>query len=192
MALSVIYWVEVMVTVIDRHIIQSSNVGKNQLRSNGNPLKTPYLSRFYARTWPSMELQVISWAEKIILVIFYKFLLYISSNQLSIARFLADLVHFNRPGLPVDRFSSAQKFFFTKTNNVKGVSLHQRESHCCLKSPEFGLQENSVFRPKIVRASRSTLSTLSKCPNIESTFYWDQYHSFQTSSLSQATSKSHN
>jgi hypothetical protein len=86
-----------------------------------------------------MELQVIFWVEKMILVIIYKFLrrkfkiniyaLYVLSNQLLIARFLADLVHFNRPGLLVDRFLSAQKNFFTNANNAKGFSLQQRESH---------------------------------------------------------------
>ena len=75
--------------------------------------------------------------------------LHFPTVQLSIVRFSGDPAQFNRPGLPVDRFSCAQKRFFINTNNVKGYLLQQHESHCCLEAPRYGLQKNSVFRPKM-------------------------------------------
>jgi accessory gene regulator protein AgrB len=83
-----------------------------------------------------MAVPVIFWAEKLILVINYQFtprkaninnyMLHLSSIQLSIAIFIGEPADFNRPGLPVDRFSNAQKHFFIKTSNVKGFYLQRR------------------------------------------------------------------
>ena len=124
-----------------------------------NPLKTLNFPGFRARAQPAMRFRVRFWAEKLILVIINQFIpikarmntatLHFPSVQLSIARFLGDPGQFNRPELPVDRFSCAQKHFFINTNNVKGYLLQQRESHCCLEPPRHGLQKNSVFRPKM-------------------------------------------
>jgi hypothetical protein len=44
-------------------------------------------------------------------------------NQLTLSWFLADQIHFNVPGLPVDRFSIVKKHIFIITNNVKGFLL---------------------------------------------------------------------
>jgi hypothetical protein len=86
-----------------------------------------------------MAFPVILWAEKLILVIIYLFpprkvkiniyTLLVSSIQLSLARFLGDLAHFNGPGLPVDRFSIGKKHFFMNTNNVRGFFLQQSGRH---------------------------------------------------------------
>jgi hypothetical protein len=96
------------------------------------PSKTQNAPGFHARAGPGMATPPRSffWAEKLILVIINQFLLrkatkniislHVSSIQLSIARFLGDPAHLNRPGLTVDRFSIVKKHIFINTNNVKG------------------------------------------------------------------------
>jgi hypothetical protein len=84
-----------------------------------NPSKTPNSPGFHARAGPGMAIPVFFWAEKLILVIIHQFLprkatkniitLHVSSIQLLIASFLGDPAHFNRAGLPVNRFSIAKK-----------------------------------------------------------------------------------
>jgi hypothetical protein len=71
-----------------------------------NSSKTPNPPGFHAQAGPPTK----------------KFItLLVSSIQLSIVRFLGD--HFNRPGLPVDRFSIVKQHFFINTNNVKGFFI---------------------------------------------------------------------
>jgi hypothetical protein len=85
---------------------------------------------FRARARPGLKYLNIFWAEKLVLVITQQifsrnveknlFSLHFWINQLTLSLFLADQIHFNVPGLPVDRFSIVKKHFFIIINNVKG------------------------------------------------------------------------
>jgi hypothetical protein len=64
-----------------------------------------------------------------------------------IARILSNPAPFS-PGLPVARFPIVKKYFFIKTNYVKGFFLHQRGTPCCLKPLKNDLQKTAFLGQK--------------------------------------------
>jgi hypothetical protein len=72
-------------------------------------------------------------------------LLHFLTNQHTLSRFLADLVHFNGPELPEDQFLIAKKQFLINTSNVKGFLFQQRKAHGCLNPSKSYLQPNVFF-----------------------------------------------
>jgi hypothetical protein len=88
------------------------------------------ISNFHYYRSSQLEYLSIFWAENFVLVVIHQILssnvekiipsLHFLTNQLTLSRFLVDLVHFNDPELPVGPFSIVKKHFFINTNNVKG------------------------------------------------------------------------
>jgi hypothetical protein len=93
----------------DQHFLPR-NVKINNMQRKG---KQTFFPGFRARARSSRYLRIF-WAEKLVLVIIHQILpknvetiipsLHFLTNQLTLSRFLADLVHFNGPELPVDQF----------------------------------------------------------------------------------------
>jgi hypothetical protein len=71
--LQVSFWAAIINT---GNIYQISSENWKKIRSGTmkTPLKTRNLPGFHAQAWPGMQLQVIFWAEKLILVIIFQFL----------------------------------------------------------------------------------------------------------------------
>jgi hypothetical protein len=88
------------------------------------------------------------WAEKLVLVITQQILprnvekTFFHCIFGSINLPFPDQIHFNVPGLPVDRFSIFKKHFFIITNNVKGFLLRWRKAHGGLDPSKSHLQAN--------------------------------------------------
>jgi hypothetical protein len=112
----------------------------NKLDAEGKiPSKMTNFPGFWARARPGLEYLSKIWAEKLVLQILlrnsekFKPSLHFLSNQLKkLSRFLADLVFFNGPELPVGQFSIVKKHFFINTNNFKDFLLQQLKAHGCL------------------------------------------------------------
>jgi hypothetical protein len=100
-----------------------------------------------------------------------------------LSRVLADLAHFNGPELPVDRISIIKKHFFINTNNVKGFFIVTAQSPRLFGPFKISFANKFRFCSKkiIFQGPRRRVNkTMSKCPNIFYTGYWDQYHIFYT------------
>jgi hypothetical protein len=73
---------------------------------------------------------------------------------------ITDLVHFNGPKLPVDRFSIVKKHLFINTNNVKAFLYQQRKAHGCWDPSKAHSQPKVYFALKNIQGPRNRVIRL--------------------------------